>query len=445
MGGEHRDRRLAAQGNCMNAAARAAALPLLAAAVVLAVAAPTASIAAAARFRRGIGITAMAWAAIQPGPEEAFAFPPFVGPSYALTRDELQTLQHTGFDFIRLAVDPGPFLQFQGSQRDALDRILINRVKLILSCGLAVLVDFHPSDMHPDFTAQALTAGPRTPLFQSYLRMLQRTAVQLGQLHSDRVALELMNEPPISAAAWQPMLEAAYAAARSGSRDLTLVLEGGNEASMPALMKMTTAPFATDPAVFYSFHYYEPYQFTHQGASWNPARYLADVPYPARARPLDDSLTATAAAIAATDLSEPRKSLAYQDAQTRLEDYRTSGFDAETIAQDFAQIADWAKAHGVPAGRILLGEFGARETALQRDGARERERAQWFHDVSRAAQTEGFGWAVWAYRGGGGFALAQSDASNQIEPQIAAALGLRRPDAREREQLSAPRISGPMP
>lgn len=429
----------------MNAAARTAALSLLAAAVLVAAVAPTASVAAAAPFRRGIGITAMAWAAIQPGPEQTFAFPPFVGPSYALTRDELQILRHTGFDSIRLAVDPGPFLQFDGSRRDALDRILIDRVKLILSCGLAVIVDFHPSDMQPDYTAQALTAGLRTPLFQSYLRMLQRTAGQLGQLHSARVALELMNEPPLSPAAWQPMLEAAYAAARSGAQDLTLVLEGGDEASMPALIQMTTASFATDPAVLYAFHYYEPYQFTHQGASWNPARYLADVPYPARARPLDDSLAATAAAIAATDLSEPKKSLAYQDAQARLEDYRASGFDAETIAQDFAQIAAWAKARGIPAERILLGEFGARETALQRDGARERERAQWFHDVSRAAQTEGFGWAVWAYRGGGGFALAQSDASNQIEPGIAEALGLRRPDAREHEQLSAPGISEPMP
>ena len=386
---------------------------------------PAAAVSPDIKFRRGIGIShVMAWAAIEPGSAGEFVYPPFADASDAQFSAELQTLRRSGFDFVRLAVDPGPFLRFGGSRRDELDRLLEDRVNLILASGLSVVVDFHPSDMHPDYTAQALTAGLRSAVFQSYLRMLQRTATLLGQFRSGRVALELMNEPPVSPDRWQPELEAAYAAARVGSRDLLLILEGGDEASAPAFMKMAVAPFAGDPAVLYSFHYYEPYQFTHQGASWNPARYLADVPYPAVARPLDDSLTATAAAIAATDLSEPQKSLAYQDAQARLEDYRASGFGDATIRASFAQIAQWALSNGIPANHVMLGEFGARKTALQSLGARARERAQWFHDVSQAAEANGFGWAVWAYRGGGGFALAQSDAGNEIDPAIAAALGL---------------------
>jgi endoglucanase len=161
------------------------------------------------RFCRGIGLShAMAWARIEPGPARVFAFPPFSDPGNALTAEELRTLRDSGFDFVRLAVDPGPFLQFQGTRRDALDRILTDRVSLVLTSGLSIIVDFHPSDLHPDYLASTLTAGLDAPLFRAYLLLLERTAGLLGELHSNKVALELMNEPPVRPYVWQPMLEA---------------------------------------------------------------------------------------------------------------------------------------------------------------------------------------------------------------------------------------------
>jgi len=377
-------------------------------------------------FRRGIGIShAMAWAPIDRLTGD-FVFPPF-DPGNALTHDELQTLRRTGFDFVRLAVDPGPFLQLQGLRRDALDDILMDCVSRILAARLSVVVDFHPSDLHPDYTARALTAGLNTPLYQSYLRMLERTARLLDRLHSLKVAIEPMNEPPRPPDVWQPMLEAAYAAVRRGSTNLPVVLDGGQEASATALLAMRTAAFAQDPAVLFSFHYYDPYQFTHQGAPWNDARYLADVPYPALARPAADSLGATAGAIDATNLAEGEKSSAYRDAQRHLESYRRSGFDGNAIANSFAQIANWARSQGVAPNRVMLGEFGARKTDLQFFGSGAAERTQWFHDVREQAEAHGFGWAVWAYRGGGGFALARSDLSDDIGPAIAQALGFTPP------------------
>ena len=378
-------------------------------------------------FRRGIGIShALAWAQIDSVTRD-FAFPPFPDPGNALTRDELQTLRRTGFDFVRLAVDPSPFLQFQGRRRDALDEILLDGVSRILAARLSVVVDFHPSDLHPDYTARALTAGLNTPLYQSYLLMLERTARLLDRLNSHKVAIELMNEPPRPPDVWQPMLEAAYAAVRRGSTNLPVVLDGGQEASAAALLAMRTTAFAEDTAVLFSFHYYDPYQFTHQGASWNDARYLADVPYPALARSAADSLEATAAAIGESNLAGNQKSTAYRDAQRRLESYRRSGFDGNAIAKCFEQVANWAQAQGVAPDRVMLGEFGARKTDLQSSGSRAAERAQWFHDVREQAEVHGFGWAVWAYRGGGGFALARGGSSDDIEPGIAQALGLTLP------------------
>jgi hypothetical protein len=371
-------------------------------------------------FRRGIGIShAMAWAPIEPAPSRAFVFPPFVPPD-AVAREELRTLRRTGFDFVRLAVDTGPFLQFQGARRDQLDRMLMDRVNLILSAGLSVVVDFHPGDMHPEYRADVLTRGVDTPVFRDYLQLLARTAGLLDGLPSGRAALEIMNEPPARAAAWRPMLEAAYAAVRNRAPRLWLVLDGGDEPTPDNIKAL--AGFTRDPAVLFSFHYYEPYQFTHQGASWNAARHLAGVPYPALARPLQDSVQATADAIAASRLSQAEKLLANIDARRRLESYRRSAFDRAVIATSFDRVAAWAKQHGVPPGRIFLGEFGASD--LSAHGARAVERARWFRDVREEAEARGFIWAVWAYRGGGGFALARDESSPELDPAIMDALGL---------------------
>ena len=70
----------------------------------------------------------------------------------------------------------------------------------------------------------------------------------------------------------------------------------------------------------------------------------------------------------------------------------------------------------------MLGEFGARQTALQLSGARANERAQWFRDVRQAAEAQNFGWAAWVYRGPG-FGLAPEPGTD-LDANVADALGL---------------------
>src|SRR5262245_50162299 len=129
----------------------------------------------ASAFRRGIAIAhSLMWARLEPPPSKQFVFPAFVAQSRRLEAAELQALKRTGFDFVRLAVDPGPFLQFDGTRRDELDRVLVDQVRLILAEGLAVIVDLHPSDLHPDYAGRALTGGVATPAFRDYLKLIER-------------------------------------------------------------------------------------------------------------------------------------------------------------------------------------------------------------------------------------------------------------------------------
>jgi endoglucanase len=372
-------------------------------------------------FRHGIGIShAMAWAPLEPAPSRSFVFPPFSYSQTAFAR-ELGVLRRVGFDFVRFAVDPGPFLQWQDSRRDDLDRMLISQIRLILANDLSVIVDFHPSDMHPDYLAEKIAAGPQASLFKGYLRLLARMAALLDGLQSSRVALEIMNEPPPRANVWRPMRDAAYSIVRKEAPKLLLVLDGGEEGNLEGTT--TLDPPSEDANILFSFHYYRPWQFTHQGLAGMAAQYLTDVPYPARARPIQESIAATAATIAGASLAASQKLQASQTARNDLESYRASSFDRSTIANDFDKMVRWARDDSVPMHRVILGEFGAMNNEQRGLATRQAERLRWLSDVREAAEARGFAWAAWVHSGSVGFSLVKHDGSPELDPGVLQALG----------------------
>ena len=371
-------------------------------------------------LRRGIAIDALAWAPAADGCRYDLGL--FENRTQTLSDADLRRLRNTGFDFVRLAVDPGPFMQAQGTARAALDRVLTRAVTRILSANLAVIVDFHPGDRCDDYDARSLTSTGKKSRFDDYRQLLAHTARLLAGLRSDGVALEIMNEPPVAAPAWQPLLDAAYATVRAAAPDLAVVLDSGDDGQPSGLTAMDARHFSGDSKVLFTFHYYAPYQFTHQGAPWNAARYLAGVPYPARALPLNEALRATDRNIDNTGLPVADKWLARLEAHHQLERYWHSAFELRNIVQDFDSVAQWARNNDIAADRILLGEFGAR--TAEPDAQPDLARALWFHDVRETAEAHGFAWAVWVYQGTGGFALADSS-TGDIAPPIAKALGLK--------------------
>ncbi len=384
-------------------------------------------------FHRGIALFHPLYSADStPGPDKQFIFPPFAAARHTLTDTQLSIIRKAGFDFVRLPVDPGPFLQFAGARRDALDDLLRQKVQMILDSGLAVIVDFHPNAYGPaDYLPPALVKGADTPMFEAYCTMLARTARLLDGLHSDRVALELMNEPAVGwsragYAAWQAMLEKAYHAARSGAAHLTLVLSGGNGGDYDGLTYVDPAPFAKDTAIIYTFHFYEPHEFTFQSYPEGPhSRLAADIPYPAQARPLSDSVEALTARVEKLDSSLTQRAADMAMGLADLARYKAENFSRSDMHRDFDQIASWARTHNIPSNQIFLGEFGVERRFGIYDGARDTERVRWLRDVREEAAAHGFFWSLWAYSGRGGMEITNDDAATDVDPITLSALGLR--------------------
>jgi hypothetical protein len=402
-------------------------------ALLFIVAMPSVCLADGMPFRHGVGLFHPYTSAdLDQGQPKKYTAAPFSSPKHTLTPAQISAIRAAGFDFVRLPVDPGPFLDFQGAQRDALDTQLLATVQLLVNAGLGVIVDFHPNPIAPDaYSPKALVTSTNAPVFQAYCDMLTRSARMLEGVHSDRVALELMNEPAqgwsaVGYATWQDMLQRLYQAARNGSQRLKLVLPGGNGGNYPGLTHLDPTPFQRDNAVLYTFHYYEPHEFTTQSYSPDPKyRVLADIPYPTEARPLSESVVAMNARLTKIDASPTDRVADESRGMAELERYRAADFSHAVMDSEFDEIAAWAKSHQIAPSRIFMGEFGVIRKFGPYDGAREPERLRWLHDVRIEAERRGFIWSIWVFSGSGGMAITNDAAYTVVDTRTLRAIGLK--------------------
>ena len=396
----------------------------------------------APEFRRGIGVVhPLGWADV--GTDGTYVFPPFAGPSRDLGPAQVRILRTAGFDFLRLAVDPGPFLHFRGSQRDWLDARLLDVVRAVLDGGLGAIVDFHPSGMHPAYRPSRITVGAETRIFREFLDLVRRTATYLETMSGAaarrgaraRLALELLNEPEVPPRDWQPMLASAYRAARAAAPRLPLVVGGGSQNSADALEAVDLSLMGGDQNVIYTFHDYTPWQFTHQGVEGHPAFHLTNVPYPPRADLIEQSKAATRLRIRADRRDARAQSDDIAKAEGDLDQYaRLAARPAAKPAggQDdldgaFDRISGWCSANRIPPGRVLLGEFGVHLTPYHRTAEGALARARWLREMRERAEARGFGWSAWDYAETGGFGIAEDPGGLVLDRTVLTALGLRTP------------------
>lgn len=383
----------------------------------------------AEELHRGLNIhNVMNWARLQSPSATTYFYPAFADNRHKIDAGELRAIRNAGFDFVRLTVDPGPFLQFQGAQRAGVDDVLLDRVKMIRAQDLSVIVDFHPNEQNPAYAPLKLVADAHSTLFAQYRDMLARTAKALAGLHDARIWLEPMNEPQIGWNAeddgrWQAMLEDIYRNIRAVAPQLGLILTGGTGGSPEGLLALDAVPFAADPHATFTFHYYYPYAFTHQ--SIGPRKFLSGVPYPAHREALPGALQALRERINAFQLAPAPTSSALAESERALRAYFAAGFDRAAMRKGFDEVAQWAARYSIGRGRILLGEFGVVRTYGGYHGARDEDRARWLRDVRQEAESRGYEWAIWVYRGEGGMAiLGDRESPLRLDEVTLAALGL---------------------
>lgn len=319
---------------------------------------------------------------------------------------------------------------FEGKQREATYDILLTAIRRIQAAGLKVIVDLHPNSRHPVWGQRAVIAGLDAPAFLSYLDMIEEMARRLMPFGTERVALELMNEPRLKCKGadqerWQDMLKQMVRRARTASPAMTLIATGACVSSADGLMALDPAAIG-DRNMLYTFHFYDPFSFTHQGAQFIPwpDKYLDEVPWPANARPIEEPMARIARNVAANaKLDFFAREKAKIGAQHNLQKLYANNAGPDTIKKKFAEVADWAKQHGISGHQILIGEFGVLRKQADKPGALCEDRLRWLADVRKAAERHGFAWSYFSYDGP--FALILSDNDRRLDQPVLASLGLK--------------------
>jgi len=370
------------------------------------------------------------WPRYEKAPATGIMWPPYNNTPVPPNGRELKELRKAGFDTVRLPVDPSPFMAFEGKQREAVYGILLDAVRRIRSAGLQVIVDLHPNSRHAVWGQHAVIKGLDASVFIQYGDMVEEMARRLAPLGEKQIALELMNEPRLKCKGadqtlWQDMLKQMILRARAGSKAMTLIATGACVSSADGLMALDPAALG-DRNMIYTFHFYDPFSFTHQGAQFIPwpDKYLDEVPWPANARPIEKPEALIAQNVAADPkLDVFAREKARLGAERNLQKLYATKAGPDMIERKFTEVADWAKQHGLSGRQILIGEFGVLRKQPNKPGALCKDRMRWLSDVRRSAERHGFAWSYFSYDGP--FALILADGDRRLDQSVLASLDLK--------------------
>jgi endoglucanase len=260
--------------------------------------------------------------------------------------------------------------------------------------GLLVVLDIHNEDRPSELD----------PLWQdAFVKFWTALATRLSKFDPDLMIFEIINEPVFDKREeeWNSLNARLAAAIRQSAPQHTIMTTGPNWGGIDGLKKLKLLP---DKNVIYSFHCYEPFPFTHQGATWSSeeVKPLRGVPYPSSPEAVADLLPALD--------DKPRS-------RGMVENYGRQRWNKDRLAARFKEGIEWGARNGVP---LYCGEFG-----VIPNFPKPEHRANWFRDFGAVLAENKIGWAVWGWDEGFGLSRRTVDGKPVVDTVVAEALGLK--------------------
>lgn len=280
------------------------------------------------------------------------------------TKATLQQYQDLGLTYTRLPVLLSAFFNednpsvLKTDSLATLDAIIQMHVKTGL--GITVCPFDPPPELYYDPAMQA-----------KFVYFFKAFATHLNSTDPEKVFLEVMNEPVAATSQdWNNLQVQLITAIRSVAPNHTIIATSNDWSNVRAL-PMTQV--VEDDNVVYNFHFYDPFIFTHQGATWawRALQFMKNVPYPsnpAKVAPIVDTIQ-------------------YAEAKGTVEHYGKENWNRDKLDSILAIAANWATNKGIP---VICNEFGAIPWTTPRDSL-----LRYLKDVREVLDIYEIGWSHW--------------------------------------------------
>ncbi len=283
--------------------------------------------------------------------------------SYWLAQDA-KWMKTLGIDYVRLCISP-EYIFANGVAKAAELASIDTAIKKLQGEGMVVVWDLHDN-------GQMKLDAPRHQN-RNFVTFWKSIATHYRGKGYSNLVFELVNEPVFqtNASAWHALQQQTVRAVRSVDPKRTIMVSGVQWGGIEGLEKLPVLP---DHNLIYSAHCYDPFQFTHQGASWaGPEQQnLRNLPYP--------SSPEAVAAILPTIPEAQRKVATW---------YGEQRFNRSYLLGRLKKVSDWGTKHGK---FVVLGEFGAYPPVSPAES-----RMQWFSDMAGIFAELKLSNVIWGY------------------------------------------------
>ncbi len=290
-----------------------------------------------------------------------------------ITEKDLERIASMGADHVRLPVD---YLLLETPEGEPIEAGYDYIDRCVRWCGrqkLHMILDLHKTAGYSFQEACRCGSFFKEPrLLERFLRLWDRLSQRYGAY--DFIAFDLLNEivDPNVSREWNGLAERTVRRIRLHA-PLAWILIGGTCYNSINTVKDILPP--PDNRIVYSFHFYEPYIFTHQGASWE------------KTMPGDFRVSYPLTAGQYRQISESRLGGVFSGIFRGMDD-AASG--REMLSALFEEAVGIAESRRVP---LYCGEYGVIQLADVPSAL------AWHRDLHAVFEQFGIGRALWNYKG----------------------------------------------